>query len=169
MIRKIALLLSLSLLVALLWFSGHEGLYARVLVGPANAVLGIAGRETRIRVEEQNGRDVFMVHTRIDGRQAMYPQRFGALLIPTVMILSWQGFTAFYLKRRRALRSTALNFGIFLGFQVVFLLLLSAYHGSAAARYVYDMLMDSFYIVAMAIIIIDHIRHPVFTKRAAVS
>lgn len=162
--KKLAVLIAASLVMAILWFSGLEKIYAHVLVFSTNTVMGIAGSDTEIRVEKQNDTFYFRVITEIQGQKGTFLQKFGSLLIPAVMIFAWQIFTAFYLKAKRALKSTGINFGIFFAFQIFFLLLLTGFHSSSVSRYIYEMFLDSFYIVALAIILIDNFRNPIFLK-----
>ncbi len=164
LIKKIGILLAASIFVAILWFAGLEQVYARVLVFSTNVVMSIGGSDTEIRIEEQNATYYFRVITTIQGTRGTFLQKFGSLLIPAVMIFAWQIFTAFYLKRKQALKSSALNFGVFFAFQILFMLLLTGFHNSNVARYIYEMFLDSFYIVALAIILVDNFRNPVFLK-----
>lgn len=162
MLKKILLLLGIAMITSTLWFSGLETVYARVLVFSSNIILDLGNRETRLSIQEENNIHLFRVHTRIEGRKANYSQKFGSLLIPTVMILSWQMFSAFYLKRKKAIQSSLFNLGILLLLQIIFLLFLTIYHSSSAAKYLYDMMMDSFYIFALFLIIVDNLRNPIF-------
>ena len=162
LLKKLGLLLATSLLFAILWFVGLEMVYARVLVFSTNTVITMTGGDSEIKIEEMNGKHHFRVFKTIDGVRGSYVQQFGSLLIPVVMIFSWQLFTAFYLKRRRALSSSALNFGVYLAIQVIFMLLLTGFHTSSVAKFINILFLDSFYIVALAIIIIDNFRNPIF-------
>ncbi|MFO7997763.1 MAG: hypothetical protein R6U86_02155 [Bacteroidales bacterium] len=162
MAKKIGILLGASLVVAVLWFAGLEAIYARVLVGFANFVLGVAGSETTISLTQEGGERAFQVRTLIEGQWGVYPQRLQTLLLPTVMVFAWQLFTAFYLKRKRALSSSGINIGLFFFFHLVFLMLLTDYHTSRTAHFFYTIFMDSFYIIGLLIIIIDNIRNPIF-------
>ncbi len=164
LLKKIAILLAASLFVAVLWFSGLEQVYAKVLVFSTNLVMGLGGSETEISIEQQNDVYYFRVITTLKGQKGTFLQKFGSLLIPAVMIFAWQIFTAFYLKRKRALTSSAINFGIFFAFQILFLMLLTGFHSSTVARYIYEMFLDSFYIVALAIILFDNFRNPIFLR-----
>ena len=56
------------------------------------------------------------------------------------------------------------SIALLFAFQIFFLLLLTGFHNSTLARYIYEMFLDSFYIVALAIILIDNFRNPVFLK-----
>lgn len=168
MLKKILLLLAASLIISALWFSGLETIYARVLTFSSNVVLHVGGRDSRLAIEKDAGTYYFRVNTRFDGRKAHYTQVFGSLLIPTVMILAWQSFSAFYLSREKALKATFFNLGILFSVQILFLLLLTLYHSSSLAKYIYDMMMGSFYIFALVLIIIDNFRNPFFlNKRVA--
>ncbi len=167
-IKKIALLLAITLLTTLLWFAGMETIYARLLAFSANTALTITGRESNIKVEKENNTAYFLVHTRVDGRRANYPQNFETLLLPAVMIIAWQVFSLLYRSRNQSLRSAATTIGIFLLLQVIFLLLLTAYYSSGLAKYLYDVLMDTFYVVALILIIIDYVRYPVFQNSISV-
>ncbi len=162
MIKKIVILLICALAVTSLWFIGLEILYARLMAFASSLVMAIGGSEAHIVVEQENGEGLFRVHTIMDGNKASYPQRIQTLLYPTIIILGWQIFTAFMRSWRQLLRSAGLNLGVFFSIQVIFLLLLSIYHTSGTGRFFYDLLMESFYVIAVAIIIIDNIRFPVF-------
>jgi hypothetical protein len=161
-LRRTGLFLAASLIITLLWFSGAEVMYARVLVFSTNSVLNIADSESSIRIEEEDGGHLFRVHRLIEGRRANYPQKFETILLPTVMIFAWLIFSAFYRGRKQALVSAGITIGAFLALQITFLLLLTAYYTSGAAKYFYDVMLDSFYIIAMGIVIIDYVRAPIF-------
>ncbi len=162
MVKKIGILLAASVVVAALWFVGLEGIYARVLVFFTNTLLDIAGSETTLSLTIEEGERVFRVRTQIDGNWGSYPQRLQTLLLPTVMVLAWQLFSAFFIDRKRALKSSGLNIGLFVIFHIIFLLLLTGYHTSRVAHFFYIVFMDSFYIVGLLIILVDNIRNPVF-------
>jgi hypothetical protein len=162
MIKKIGILLLASILVAVLWFAGLEGIYARVLVFFTNTLLDIFGSETTLSLTIEEGERVFRVRTRIDGNWGTYPQRLQSILLPTVMVLAWQLFSAFFIDRKRAWKSAALNIGLFIFFHIIFLLLLTGYHTSQVAHFFYIIFMDSFYIIGLLIILVDNIRNPVF-------
>ncbi len=160
MLKKAAILVASVLIVSALWFAGMEILYSRVLAFSSNVVLHFGGRESRVAVEKHDDEHVFFVDTIIEGRQARFPQRIQSLLYPTIMVIAWQLFIAFTRGWKQSLGSGKWNIGLFFVFQVLFLLLLTAYHSSATAKFIYDMLMESFYVIAVVIIIIDNIRHP---------
>ncbi len=165
--KKILLLLACTMTISLLWFTVLETIYAQTLVVSGNAALSIAGSESRLRIEEQKGEHFFVVTTRIDGNRVQYPQKFGSLLIPTAMILAWQLFSFFQQKRKQAIKNTTVNILLIFASYLFFLLLLTAYHTSGLAKYIYDMMMDTFYIIALVIILVDNIKHPVFYRRGS--
>ncbi len=164
-IRSVTLFIITTMVFMSLWLNGLEVAYARVIVFSANSVLSIAGSESNITIEKEDDGHFFRVRRLIDGKWANYPQMFDTLLLPFVMILSWQVFSAFYRKQKHFLRSAGINIFFFLALQTCFLLLLTVYYTSSVSKYLYDVMLDSFYIIAMGIIIIDYIRYPLLTKK----
>ncbi len=164
MLKKIAQLAISIIIVSTLWFVGLETVYTRVLAFSSNVVLGIWGRNASIVVEKENGEYLFRVYTEFEGIKANYPQRVQSLFYPTIIVLSWQVFLAFAMGWRKSLRSGVKNLGLFFLFHILFLLLLTAYYSSSIARFFYDMMLESFYVIAVVVIAIDYIRHPVFAK-----
>ncbi len=163
-VLNIALLFIATLLTTVLWYAVLEKAYAHVLVFSSNTVLSIGGRDSHITLEKEDGVDTFRAHTIIDGKHANYPQKLQTLLLPAVMVIAWQLFTIFYRKRKQILISASSTIGVFLAFQVIFMLLLTAYYTSSFAQYVYDVMLDAFYIIALGIIILDYIRYPLRLK-----
>ncbi len=157
---NIGLLFVATLLTTLLWYAGLEKGYAHVLVFSTNSVLSVSGRDSHITLEKEDGVDTFRVYTTIDGQQANYPQKMQTLLLPAVMVIAWQLFTSFFRSRKQILHSASTTIGIFLGLQIIFMLLLTAYYTSSIAQYMYDVMLDTFYIIALGIIILDYIRYP---------
>jgi len=166
--NKIILLLLISVLVFAAWQAGLETAYAKVLVVTTNLSLKIVKTETHIEFEEKEGTDGlyrFRVFTVIDGREGNYPQEPGTLLQPFVIVLSWQIFLFFVLKRKAAWKSLGVNTGIYLLVQIIFLILLTGYYSSPVQQYIFTMMLDSFYIIALTLIIKDNMIYPVFRKR----
>ncbi len=157
---NIGFLFVATLLTTLLWYAGLERGYARLLVFTTNSVLSVSGRDSHITLEKEDGVDTFRVHTIMDGQRANYPQKVQTLLLPAVMVIAWQLFTVFFRNRRQVLVSASTTIGLFLALQIIFLLLLTAYYSSSVAKYVYDVMLDTFYIIALGIIILDYIRYP---------
>ena len=158
------ILLGSALLVTAIWMLGAEAVYARVMTFISNIILWLVGSGKSIALEQEAGEYLFRVHFMLDGQQASFPQKVQTLLLPTIIILSWQLFIAFVSTKKHFLSAAKWNISIFLGFQILFLLLLTEYHDSSLAAFIYDMLLESFYVIAVVIIIIDNIRIPVFTK-----
>ncbi len=157
---NIGFLFVATLLTTLLWYAVLEQGYANLLVFTTNSVLNVSGRDSNIILEQEDGVATFRVHTVIDGQHANYPQEVQTLLLPAVMLIAWQLFAAFLRKRKQLLLSASTTIGLFIALQVIFLLLLTAYYTSSVAQYVYDVMLDTFYIIALGIIILDYIRYP---------
>ncbi|TVR43935.1 MAG: hypothetical protein EA394_00670 [Bacteroidia bacterium] len=160
LVRRIGLLLASILVVTALWMVGVEGAYARLLSFSTNIVLNVSGGDTSVAVEKENGDLLFRVITTFEGQRVRFPQKIESLLYPTIMIIAWQLFVAFTLGIKRSLSGLKWNFPAFFVFQLLFVLLLTAYYSSSLARYTYDLLTDSFYVIALVIIIIDNVRNP---------
>lgn len=161
---KIPVLILITLLVYFGWTNRLEPVYARILAGGANITLSIVKTDTRIELEKESNAWQFRVHTRINGQTASFPQVFGTLMQPFVIVLSWQLFLFLALGRKQALHSLGINFGVYLILQVIFLILLTGYYTSATQKFIYEMFMDSFYIIALVLILKDNMLYPVFTK-----
>ncbi len=161
---KIITLITITLLVFVGWQYGVEVLYARMLAVGTNTVLSVIKKETSIVIEKENMTYQFRVRTLIDKRKASFPQAFGGILQPFVIILSWQLFLFLVLHRKQALHSLGTNFGIYYLFQIVFLILLTGYHVSELQKFFYLLLLDSFYIIALVLVIKDNMLYPLFRK-----
>lgn len=159
-VLNIALLFAATLLTYILWNAALEKAYANLLVFSSNSVLSITGSDTHLTHKEEDGVATFRVHIIIDSQHASYPQKVQTLLLPAVMLIAWQIFTAFYRKRKQVLASAFLILFVFMALQIIFMLLLTAYYTSAVAEYIYDVMLDTFYIIALGIIILDYIRYP---------
>lgn len=168
-IYKIALLLIISLLVFTGWQYGGENIYANFLVEATNTSLGVIKEGSHVDYEKKDGSNhesQFVVHAIIDGRNGSYPQKIGGLLQPFVIILSWQIFLFFIINKKSAFISLAINFVVFTFVQGIFLFLLTGYYTSDIQKYVFTSLMDSFYIIALILIIKDNIIYSVLgTKK----
>lgn len=162
---KIMLVIIISVSIYAGWLAGFEVFYARVLLAPTNLMLSALKKDTKIELDKTE-HDVyqFKVRTRIEGRKASFPQPLGSLLQPFVIILSWQVFLFFVLALKTALKSAGVNLGIFVFIQAVFLILLTGYHTSETQKFIYVMMMDSFYIIALVLIIKDNLLYHVFTR-----
>lgn len=162
---RIIVLIVITIIVYVGWNRGVEVVYARVLTFGSNTVLSIVKPDSRIEVEQdRSGKYQFKVNTRIDGRRGSYPQTFGSLLQPFVIVLSWQLFLFLAINLKQALKLFGINAGIFLLVQILFIYFLTGYYSSGLKKFMYDMLMDSFYIIALVLVIKDNIFYPVFRQ-----
>ncbi|MBE0663268.1 MAG: hypothetical protein IH597_12485 [Bacteroidales bacterium] len=161
---KIVALIIISAIVYAGWLKGLEIIYTRVLVAGTNVALGMVKKDTRIELEKANSTFQFKVRTRIDGRKASFTQPFGSLLQPFVIILSWQIFLLIAISFKSAVKAFGVNVGIFLLLQIVFLILLTGYHSSETQKFIYILFMDSFYIMALVLVIKDNMLYQVFRR-----
>ena len=169
--NKIILLLFISIVVFILWQSGFETVYARVLTGTTNYFLNIAKKDTHIELErnkEKDGVYQFRVFTIMDEKKGNYPQETGSLLQPFVIILSWQIFLLFVLDRRSFLKTLWINMGIFILIQIFFLVMLTGYYNSKVQQFFYTVLIDSFYVIALVLVIKDNMLFPLFRKNRTI-
>jgi len=166
LIMKILLVVVISVLIYAAWLLGLEKVYAKVLLAPTNAVLSAIKKDTKIELEknEQNIYQ-FKVRTVIEGRKASFSQELGSLLQPVVIILSWQIFLLLAFRIKPALKAAGVNLGIFMFIQAIFLMLLTGYHTSETQKFIYKIMMDSFYIIALVLIIKDNLLYAIFTKQ----
>lgn len=161
---KIVALIAITALAFTAWKYGLENIYAKILAVGANPVLSIVKKDTRIEVEKENTTYQFRVRTVIDGRRGSFPQAFGSILQPFVILLSWQIFLFLSLRWKQALQSLGLNFILFGGFQIFFLIMLTGYYTSATQKFIFEMLIDTFYVVAIVLVIKDNMLYPIFRK-----
>lgn len=162
-IINIVIVIAASLLLLFLWFKGLDMIYARLLKLGANIAL-LFSPETYIGLELVEGTPTFIVETIVNGKKGYYPQKADLILLPFIMMLTWQVLLFFNLPLRQALRSAWQNLLIFYIIQAIYVVLLTAYHGSATAKFIYELLMDSFYIIALFLIIKDTFRYDLFRK-----
>jgi hypothetical protein len=156
-INILIVILSSGLLLAL-WFNGLDWIYAQLLRLGANILL-VFSSDTHVGVKLVEGAPTFIVDTLIDGRKGSYPQKADLILLPFIMILTWQILLFFNLERKQAIRSTWKNILIFYIIQLIYVLLLTAYYDSSAVKFVYDLLIDSFYIIALFLIVKDAFKY----------
>ena len=167
--NKIILLLLISLLIFTGWQFGGEHLYTKLLVGTTNVSVGIFKKDTHIEYEKQKGSSElyqFKVSTPIDGRIGSYPQEVGGLMQPFVIILSWQIFLFFIISRKNATKALFTNIVTYMLTQIVFLILLTGYYTSDIQQFIFTIMIDCFYIVALILVIKDNIFYSVFKSGA---
>ncbi|MFO7621655.1 MAG: hypothetical protein R6W81_10405 [Bacteroidales bacterium] len=160
---NILIVIVASMLLLILWFRGLDHLYAHTLKLGANIAL-LFSPDTSVSVKEVEGAPAFIVQTVVDGRKGSYPQKANLILLPFIMILTWQILLFFNLPFRQAYRCAWQNILIFYIVQVIYVVLLSAYYNSSTVKYVYDLLMDSFYIIALFLIVKDAFRYDLLRR-----
>lgn len=158
---NVLIVLGVSLLFLILWFTGLDYVYAQLLRFGANVLL-VFSSDTHVGLKMADGAPTFVVETLVDGRKGSYPQKADLILLPFIMILTWQVLLWFNLPRREALRSMWENLLAFYIIQVIYVLLLTGYYNAPAIKFFYDLLMDSFYILALFLIIKDAFRYELF-------
>ena len=163
--NKVILLLLITIVMFILWQVGYEAIHARILAGGTNGWLALVGSNKSIRYEVEGNVPIFRVYELVNGEGTRFPQEIGPLLQPTVIVLAWQLFLFFILPWRKALRLLLINLGIFLLLQVFFLVQLTGYHTSSLHQFLYSLMVDSFYIIALILVIKDTIFYPVFRKK----
>lgn len=167
--KKIVILIAASAITTLLWFNGLERVYAHILVFASNAVVNMGGNNTTVKLETLDDELIIRVSTIVEGRRGSYPQRTQSLLLPAVIVFSWLPLLFFSLPRKKALRQSAINLGIFMFFQVIFVLLLTSYYNSELAKYLFHVMMETFYVFAIIIIIKDSLKYPELWKRKEIN
>lgn len=158
MYLNIILVVVISGGILLLWINGLNYVYARFL----NFITGIFlffSQNTSLSVEDRSGEVYFIVDTIINGRKGSYPQKGGLIILPFVMMLTWQILLFINIQWRKALRSTIENIGIFVMIQVIYLLILTGYYKSDTDQFFFHLLIDSFYIFGLFLIVKDAIRY----------
>ena len=168
--NKTILLVLISIVIFGGWEVGLQQIYEKALVGTTNVVLNVIKKDTHITLEKEAGKneDQFRVYTRVQGRIGNYPQETGGLLMPFVIVLTWQSFLFFVIKRKDALKLLGINVAVFVSIQIMFLVFLTNYYNSPIQKFMFEMMLDNFYIVAIILVIKDNIIFPVF-KRNVVS
>ncbi len=165
-IIKTIFLIIISIVVFGAWELGLENVYEETLVEITNDALSVLKKDTRIDLEKKQNSDAyqFRVRTRIQGRMGSYRQETGGLMEPFVIVLSWQLFLFLVLKFKSALKLLIINLTIFLFLQVIFLFFLTGYYNSIIQQFLFDMMLDNFYIIALILVIKDSILYPTFRK-----
>ncbi len=155
---NILIVLGASGLLTFLWFIGLDWIYAQLLRLGANILL-LFSSDTYVGLKMVEGSPTFVIDTVIDGRKGSYPQQADLILLPFIMILTWQVLLFFNLPARNALRSAIENILTFFIVQLVYVMLLTAYYNSGTIKFIYDLLMDSFYIIALFLIVKDAFKY----------
>jgi hypothetical protein len=155
---NILIVLVSSTILILLWFNGLSWIYAQLLRLGANICL-VFSSNTHVGLKTADGAPTFVIETIISGRKGTYPQKADLILLPFIMILTWQILLFFNLPWRNALRATIENVLAFYIVQVIYVLLLTSYYNSELIKFIYDLLLDSFYIIALFLIVKDTFKY----------
>ena len=161
--KKILILSGCLILIGGVWFAGFETVYAHIMAFFTNILLGLSGSESAVSVEHQNGAPAFEALVTINGQKATISRRIFDTLYPTIMVLSWVLFVIIINGWKNGLKAIKWTLLPFFSLQIVFLLLFTNYMASVA-NYMYYILQDSFYVIALAAIIIESIRRDVFAS-----
>ena len=153
-IINVLIVIGASAIMLILWFNGFAYLYAQILKLGANILL-IFSSNTHVGLKLVENAPTFIVNTIIDGRKGSYPQKADLILLPFIMILTWQILLFFNLPLKQAIRSAVENIVIFYVIQLIYVLLLTSYYNNAVIKFIYDLLIDSFYIIALFLIVKD--------------
>lgn len=145
-------------MMLILWFNGFAYIYAQLLKLGVNILL-LFSSDTHVGLKLVDNAPTFIVNTIIDGKKGSYPQKADLILLPFIMILTWQILLFFNLPLRQATRSAIENILIFYIIQLIYVLLLTAYYNNAAVKFIYDLLIDSFYIIALFLIVKDSFKY----------
>ncbi len=156
-IVNILIVIAASALLLFLWFRGLNNVYANTLVFGSNIFLS-PFQDIYLEIDPETDYPVFIVHSVIEGRTGHYPQEAKLILLPFIMILTWQILIFFNLDTKDAVRSALENLLIFYLLQVIFLILLTQYYNSGLIKFIYNLLSDSFYIFALFLILKDTVR-----------
>lgn len=155
---NILLVIVISAVLLLIWINGLDYVYAQILSLFTNIFLFVSP-STSLAVENKSDELYFIVETLINGRKGTYPQKAGLIILPFVMMLTWQILLFINLPWRKALRSTIENLAIFMLIQVIYLLILTGYYKSDMDKFFFHLLIDSFYIFGLFLIVKDAIRY----------
>jgi hypothetical protein len=157
LINILIVILSSGILLVL-WFNGFAYVYAQLLKLGANIFL-LFSADTHVGLKSVENAPTFVVNTIIDGRKGSYPQKADLILLPFIMILTWQILLFFNLTFKQATKSAIENIVIFYALQLIYVLLLTAYKNSSTIKFIYDTYLDSFYIIALFLIVKDSFKY----------
>lgn len=157
-IINILIVIVSSGLLLVLWFNGFAYLYAQLLKLGANILL-LFSHDTHVGLKMVDNEPTFIVNTLLEGRKGSYPQKADLILLPFLMVLTWQILLFFNLSLKNATRSAIENIIIFYTIQLIYVLLLTAYYNSDTVKFIYDLLIDSFYIIALFLIVKDSFKY----------
>lgn len=153
---NILLVIGISILWLILWMNGLNWVYAKIITGISNIFLsGSSG----IGLEKESDKIYFIVRAVIGGKRGSFPQEANLIILPMVMMLTWQALLFLNIPWRKALRSSLENLGIFILIQVIYLFILTGYYTSDTDKFFFHLLLDSFYIFGLFLIVKDAVRY----------
>ena len=147
-----------SAILVFIWFKGLDWAYGKLLTFGANTCL-VFSPNTSVGLKMTNDSPNFIVKTIIDGKKGSFPQKADLILLPFIMVLTWQILLFFNIERKKAMRSAIENLLAFYIIQVIYLLMLTGYYSSPVIKFIYDLLTDSFYIIILFLIVKDTFRY----------
>jgi hypothetical protein len=147
-----------SAILLVLWFNGLNWIYAKLVNLGVNICL-LFSSHTSVHLKMDKGVPTYIVKTLIEGKKGSYPQEAALILLPFVLILTWQILLFFNLQWKKARRSAIENILIFYVLQVIYLVLLTGYYNSPTVKFIYNLFMDSFYIFGLFLIAKDTFRY----------
>lgn len=151
------LVIGISAILLLIWTMGLNWVYAKFIAFLANVFLFFSS-DTTLKVDEHLGELSFIVETLIKGKKGTFPQAAGLIILPFIMMLTWQILLFLNIQWRKALRSTIENLSVFIAIQVIYLLILTGYYNSGTDKFFFHLLIDSFYIIGLFLIVKDAVR-----------
>lgn len=147
-----------SALLLIVWSKGLDYAYGKLLTFGANACL-VVSPHTSVSLKVVNDAPNFVVKTIVDGKKGQFPQKADLILLPLIMVLTWQILLFFNIDRKKAIHSAIENLAIFYVIQVIYVLLLTGYYRSSTVKFIYDLLIDSFYIIVLFLIVKDTFKY----------
>jgi hypothetical protein len=154
---NILLVIGISAVLLIIWIYGLNWVYAKFINFVTDIFLFFS-RDTTLSLKKENGEIYFVVNTLIDGKKGTYPQKAGLIILPFIMMLTWQILLFINIHWRKALRSTIENLSVFVLVQVIYLLILTGYYNSGVEKFFFHLLIDSFYIIGLFLIVKDAVR-----------
>jgi len=154
---NILLVIGISAVLLLIWINGLNWIYANFVKFITDIFLFFSDK-TSLSLRKEGNEIYFIVDTVINGKKGTYPQKAGLIILPFIMMLTWQILLFINLPWRKALRSTIENLSIFILVQVIYLLILTGYYKSSTDKFFFHLLIDSFYIIGLFLIVKDAVR-----------
>jgi hypothetical protein len=154
---NILLVIGISAVLLVIWINGLNWIYAKFINFVADIFLFFSSN-TNLSLKKENGELYFVVDTLINGKKGTYPQKAGLIILPFIMMLTWQILLFINIHWRKALRSTIENLSVFVMVQVIYLLILTGYYNSSTEKFFFHLLIDSFYIIGLFLIVKDAVR-----------